>query len=236
MRKIISFTIFFVCCFWQTAYCQVSDSLDAYAVINKAIEAQGGKEYLQSIKTLYTNTKTSMNGIEVNWIVKEMLPNKGSFQIVNNNRVVYQSWFDGKNGYEIVNGKKKKQDAEENKDKAFKKNIISELDYIDTALWKINLVGQEKVMNELCYKIKATLANGLLKYLYYSKSSFLLLKDEKILNANSNDFFTFIFMAYKKAGQLTHYTELKFGDNGKLHDAKIIDWVINQSVEEKDFK
>ena len=191
MKRVYLLT--FIILFYTTAgICQQSfDSLNAYAILNKAIEAQGGRAFLQTIKTMYTVTKTRMDGIVVDWTVKEMLPNKAAFQITNRNRVIYQSWFDGNNGFEIVNGKKKKLDIEENKEKFYKRNIINELDYIDAGLWQIKLLGEEKVMNEDCYKIEATLISGLVKYLYYSKSSFFLLKEEKVLNAERDNFFTF---------------------------------------------
>lgn len=213
-----------------------SDSLDAYAIINKAIEARGGKDFLQSIKTLYTVTKTSINGIEVHWIVKEMFPNKGSFQIAQNNRMIYQSWYDGSNGFEIVNGIKKKQFPEENKDKPYKKNIISELDYINPSLWKIELLGQEKILNDWCYKIKATLVNSSVKYLYYNRTSFLLVQEEKMLDIQKNLVSNFIFLTYKKAGRFNYPNQMKFGENGKLQDALVVDILVNEGVEEKDFK
>ncbi|MBK9530316.1 MAG: hypothetical protein IPO42_00715 [Chitinophagaceae bacterium] len=77
-------------------------------IINNAVLALGGKEYLQTIKTLYSDVSTEMEGRQVHWIIKEMLPNKGSFQISYNNRTVYQNWFDGKKGFEIINGEKRK--------------------------------------------------------------------------------------------------------------------------------
>ena len=210
------------------------DSLDAHAILNKAIEAQGGKDFLGSIKTLYTNTVTRMDGIEVNWVVKEMLPNKGSFQVVNNNRILYQSWFDGKNGFEIVNGKKRKQNTGENNDKIVKKNIISEMDYVDSSLWTIKLVGQENVLKQMCYKIYACSVNGIVKYLFYSKQSFLLLKEEKILSPDL--VYTFFFMSFVKQGQLTFCNEIKLLKNGKYQEVRILDMAINKNVDDTDFR
>ncbi|HSN61881.1 MAG TPA: hypothetical protein VLR49_13155 [Ferruginibacter sp.] len=236
MKRVYLLT--FIILFYTTAgICQQSfDSLNAYAILNKAIEAQGGRAFLQTIKTMYTVTKTRMDGIVVDWTVKEMLPNKAAFQITNRNRVIYQSWFDGNNGFEIVNGKKKKLDIEENKEKFYKRNIINELDYIDAGLWQIKLLGVEKVMNEDCYKIEATLLSGLVKYLYYSKSSFFLLKEEKVLNAERDSFFSFFYFSYKQTGKLTHFTEIKFGEIGKFQEGKLVELVINDLVEEKDFR
>jgi hypothetical protein len=212
------------------------ESMNAYTVINKAIDAMGGKEFLQSIYTLYTVTQTQLDGFEVNWIAKEMKPNKDYFQIAQNNRTVYQSWYDGKNGFEIVSGIKKKQDEEDNKDKLYKKNIFNELDYVNPILWKIELVGEETVGTDSCYKIKANLINGLIKYLYYSKTSFFLRKEERHLNDSQNSLSTFLFYSYKKFGKLTYYSEIKFTKNGRYQDGKLVDLAINQLVEEKDFK
>ena len=212
------------------------NNLDAYEIVKKAIDALGGNEYLKTINTLYTDTRTEMEGRQVHWIIKEMLPNKGSFQITYNNRVVYQDWFDGKKGYEIVNGKKKKEDPESYKDKLYKRNIFNELDYIDSSLWKIAWVGEENVGEDSCYKIKATLVNGLVEYLYFSKASFHLRKTEKVLNLEKERFSTYIFSGYKNFGKLTFYTEMKFGENGNYQIGYIEKLLINEMVDESDFK
>jgi len=209
------------------------DSLNAYSILNKAIDAQGGKEFLRSIKTIYTNTVTVMDGIEVNWVVKEMLPNKGAFQVVNNNRILYQSWFDGKNGFEIVNGKKRKQFTDELGDKLIKKNIINELDYVDSSLWNIRLLGEETILNQACYKIHARSTNGIVKNLFYSKESSLLLKEEKIISPEV--VYTFFFMSFSRQGQLTFCNEMKLLKNGKYQQVKVLDMVINERVHETDF-
>lgn len=209
-----------------------TESPDAYQIINKSIDAMGGKAYLQSIKTLYTNFATEMGGRPVNWVVKEMLPNKGSFQIVFNDKVVYQNRFNGTTGYEVVGGEKKPMDASAFKDKMYKKNIFNELDYLDTTLWKIELIGEEKTGGEACYKIKANCVDGTIKTLYFSKPTFLLLKEETKTSESEN---TVLFSGFKKFGKLTFYTEIKMGSNGQFQSAKLEKLLVNESVENKDF-
>lgn len=214
----------------------IKSSLDAYEIVNKAIDALGGSDYLKTINTLFTDTRTEMEGRQVHWIVKEMLPNKGSFQITYNNRVVYRDWFDGKKGYEIVNGKKKKSNPESYKDKLYKRNIFNELDYIDSSLWRIVLVGEDNVGDDTCYKIKATMINGLVEYLYFSKTSSHLRKTEKVLNMEKERFSTYILSGYKSFGKLTFYTEFKFGENGNYQIGYIEKLLVNEMVDESDFK
>lgn len=228
-------SVFFLCT--TTVFSQqTSDSANAYYIINKAIEALGGKEYLQTIKTMYSEGSTKVKGRPVRWIVKEMLPNKGAFQIVYNNRTVFQNWFDGRRGFEIVDGEKKRTDENEFKDKEFKKNIFNEFDYLDSSLWKLELDGEEMVLNERCYKIKATLTNGLMKILYYSKNSFYRLREDKTTSQGTNNFSSVLFSNYKKFGELTHYSVMKIQNSNEGQIINVDTIMLNEMVTENDFK
>ena len=213
-----------------------SNKLSARDVINNAIDALGGKEVLLSVKTMCTDISTEMEGRQVDWITKEMLPNKGSFEIVYNNRVVFKDWYDGTTGYELSDGKKVKADPGEFKDKKFKKNIFDELDYLDSTLWKLELVDDEKVNNEDCYKIRATLVNGLVKLLYYSKTTYYLLRGDKVLNKEKDSFSTSYLSDYKKFRDLLYYTTMKLEEGDHYQTAKIVNLLINQNISENDFK
>lgn len=210
--------------------------VNAKDVINNAINALGGKEYLLSSKTLYTDMSTEMEGRQVHWITKEMLPNKGKFQIVYNDRIVFENWFDGKNGFEMSNGKKVKADENEFKDKKFRKNIFDNLDYLDTTLWKIELIGEEKVNNEECYKIRGTLINGLVQLWYYSKTTFYMLREDNFSNVEKNRFSTFYYSDFQKFGKLTFYSTMRFGDSDNLQTAKILSLLPNEKVTDSDFE
>jgi hypothetical protein len=93
-----------------------------------------------------------MEGRTANWVVKEIKPNIGSFEIVYGQRVVFKSWYDGKLGYNLSNGEKMLADQENFKDKLFKKNIFNELDYLDSTLYKSTVVyGDFKTYGKLTY-------------------------------------------------------------------------------------
>lgn len=215
---------------------QNSSKLNAIDIVKKSIDAVGGETYLRSIKTLYTNTKTIMEGREVNWIVKEMLPNKGSFQIVYKGRVVFQSWFDGKEGYETVNGEVKKADPADFADKVYKQNIFNALDYINPTLWTLELVGEEKVGDANCYKIKGTLKNGKVELFYFDKTSYLALKNDVIENNNKSSFSTVIYSNFKKFGNLIYSTEEKLSEGNDIKTTKLEELLINEKITESDFR
>ena len=165
-----------------------------------------------------------------------MLPNKGAFQIVYNGRIVFQDWYDGNTGYEIVNGKKRKADPEEFKDKKYKKNIFNEFDFMDSSLWKLELIGEETVNDENCYKVKASLINGEVRNLYYSKSSFFMLRNDKLSNAEKDSYSSCFLSDYQKFGGLTYYTVMKFEDGDKVQVGKVVNLLVNENISEKDFE
>ena len=106
--KTLPFSLFLVLMFNVVSGQSLKEIKTANDVLENAIRALGGKDYLVTIKTLYTDISTEMEGRQVHWITKEMLPNKGSFQIVYNDRIVFQNWYDGKTGYENSKWRKKK--------------------------------------------------------------------------------------------------------------------------------
>jgi hypothetical protein len=231
----LAFILPVLCLFTLPAQSQ-SEPLDAYQILNRSIEAAGGKAYLQSIKTLYTDFATEMEGRPVNWVVKEMLPNKGAFQIVYNTRTVYQNRFNGTIGYEIVGGEKKPLEPAAFKDKAYKKNIFNELDYIDTSLYKLKLVGEENVGKEKSYKVKVMCVDGTIRYLYFNQSSFFLVKEEKVSSTSPDVLDIVLFSEFKKFGQLTFYTVMKMGSGGAYQTLKLEKLLVNESVKEQDFE
>ena len=224
-----------ILCF-NFGYAQAQSDKVAIEIINKSIDAMGGKKLIESIKTLYTDSETEMEGRNVNWVVREMLPNKGSFQIVYEGRTVFQNWYNGKTGYELNNGKRQLADQEEFKDKKYKKNIFNELDFINTNLYQLEYVGEEVVAGNICNKIKATLVNGLVQMLYYDKNTFHLAKTEKVLNAEKNSFSTTYYANYKKFKDLTYFSEMRFGENESAQVATITKLVYNENITAKDFE
>ncbi|RXM38647.1 hypothetical protein BOQ62_16405 [Chryseobacterium sp. CH21] len=213
---------------------QISSEKNALQIIEKAIQARGGKELLSSIKTLYSRSETVMDGRNVNWITKEMVPNKGSFEIEYQGRIVYRSWFDGKTGYELVNGERKLADPAEFKDKADRKYIINELAYIDPKLYKIELI--EENPDKLYYKIKETYVTGKVSYLYYDIKSFFLSKEETVENGEKNTFSTVLQSDYKKFGDLWNATKSTFVSEDGNQEATLVELYYNKNIEDKYFK
>ncbi|MBU4537254.1 MAG: hypothetical protein L6264_12055 [Weeksellaceae bacterium] len=232
----LTFTICTLLFSANTLFSQSIQSAKASQIIEKSITSQGGREVLKNVKTLYTNLETVMDGRNVNWITKEMAPNKGSFEIVYQGRMVYKSFYDGKTGYDIINGEKKVADPDDFKDKNYRNHIMNALDYLDPNLYQLEYVGEEVVNDKECEKIKATLANGKVSFLYYEKSSGLMRKSEVVKNAENNSYSTVLYDDYKKFGDLIYETKQTFISDNERQEAKVVDLYYNKKISDKDFK
>lgn len=229
---LLSFFFIFILNLTKTS---AQSELNAQQIIEKAIEVTGGKGYLQSIKTLYSDMATEMEGRKVNWVTKEMLPNKGSFMIIYQGRTIFKNFYDGEKGYEVSAGTKKLANQEEFSDKKFRKNIFNELDYLDTTLYTLTIDGTEKVYQEDCYKVKATCINGSIRLLYYSKKTFFQLREDKS-TTEKGGFSSIYFSNYKKFGKLTYYSEMSFGEGEKVQKAKMVELLANEKISDDDFR
>lgn len=214
---------------------QSTDS-QSKAIVENAIKAMGGMVFLKSVKTLYSDCKTQMNGLDVNWITKEMVPDKGSFAVVFQGNTVYRSWYDGTNGYEIVDGKKQLADQKAYEDKKYRKNIFNEIDYLDPTLYTLQYVGEEKIGEAQCHKIKAICASGKTDYLYFDKKSGLLFKSETLAADGKSVAAVSFFENYKPFGKLTYYSGMRFGDGKEFQTATIVEMKYNENVSQKDFE
>lgn len=209
--------------------------VDARWVISQSIQAMGGEDLLRSIKTLYTEMSTEMDGRSVTWITKEMLPNKGAFQIVYQGRVVFETWFNGKNGFVMSNGQTKESDPKSLADKYPRKNIFNELDYLDTSIYKIEILQDTKVGKTDCYKVRAVFVTGDERHLYIDKKRFHTVKEDRIKNGENDVSETAYFDDFKKYGDLVFYSKLRMGDGKVAQKAKTTKLIINGEITEGDF-
>ncbi len=194
----------------------------------------GGEPYLRSINTLYTEMSTKMDGDKVTWVTKEMLPNKGAFQIIYNGSVVYQDWFNGKGGFETNRGEIIETSKEQLADKFPRKNIFNEIDYLDSTIYKIERLADEAIKKIDCYKIKAQFITGRTKILYVEKKSFNIIRED-VTKSNSSDISTIYFSDFKKFGNLLFYSKMTLGDNSDAQVATITKLVVNDLISESDF-
>lgn len=234
-RQKLFFTaiLFFICstlAIGQTT----TDQPTAKEIIQKCIDKMGGADYLRSIKTLYTEWETVMEGNPVTWVTKEMLPNKGAFQIIYKGNTVYQDWFNGKKGFETNRGQVVETPKDQLTDKIPRRNIFNELDYLDPAIYTIERLEDQVIRETDCYKVKARFLTGRTKVLYIDKRSFDIIRED-VSAANSPTTSITYFSDFKKFGDLYFYGKMTMGEGPDAQVATVTRLLVNEKIKERDF-
>ena len=103
-------------------------------------------------------------------------------------------------------------------------------------LYKLEYIGEEKANNKNCEKIKATLINGKVTYLYYDKKTNFLVKTDVVKDPEKNSFSTILYDGYKKFGDLTVNAKSIFVSEKGNQESKVVELYYNKKISEKDFE
>jgi len=146
------------------------EGMTAKTVIEKYIEAIGGKEKLQSMDDITINASTEMNGMQINQVTYQKAPNKFNMKMSMNGNVMTEQKFNGKEG--VVKSFQGEQKIEgENLEKLkIESTLNPELKYDELGI-KLELVAIESVNEKGAYKIKVESPTGEVKYDFYDVES-----------------------------------------------------------------
>ncbi|RZJ75961.1 MAG: hypothetical protein EOO45_03925 [Flavobacterium sp.] len=236
MNNLKLYVLYFACSISVNASSQIDLRDSAIWVAEKVIEARGGRDYLSTIQTFYAEMRTEEDGAPVTWITKEQKPNRGLLQIVKNGKVVFDSWFDGKNRYYIVDGVKKEEDEPGSTvAQLARKNIFTELDYVDTTLWTLGLFADEKVNSTECFKLKGTFIEGSQRFVYVDKKTFRIIKEERLDKYTGKPVQTSYYSEFKKFGKFIFYTRVLFVYPDYSQEVHVTKVLIDEGVSDADF-
>ena len=205
----------------------IPNGVTASTVVDKYINAIGGKDKLMAVKSLVMTSTAKVQGMEITLVTKAAAPNKTSVVVSGMGRVFSKMVFDGETGYQEAQGRKKDMTADEIA-KAKAKNAISEeLDYKNGKLLRI-----EPLNNKKAYVIKYED-----KEIFFDVKSGLKLKEVKTVKAGGKEVsIPTVFSNYKELnGMKFPYTiGQKMGPMDMKFEVK--DIKINEGVTEADFK
>ena len=205
----------------------IPNGVTASTVVDKYINAIGGKDKLMAVKSLVMTSTAKVQGMEITLVTKAAAPNKTSVVVSGMGRVFSKMVFDGETGYQEAQGRKKDMTADEIA-KAKAKNAISEeLDYKNGKLLRIEPLNDKKA-----YVIKYED-----KEIFFDVKSGLKLKEVKTVKAGGKEVsIPTVFSNYKELnGMKFPYTiGQKMGPMDMKFEVK--DIKINEGVTEADFK
>ena len=207
------------------ATAQTADELVA-----KHIQAVGGMDKLNAVKSVRTTGKFSAGQIEATVTESKKRPEMVRQELTLQGMTQVQA-YDGKNGWQIdpFQGKKTAEAMSEEDLRAIKESA----DFDDWAAFgpmvdykkkgnQVELVGKEDVEGSPAYKLKVTLKSGDVKYVYLDADSYLPIKQEskRTIRGAEREFEGNIG-DYKEEGGLMVAHSVEFGPKGSQQRAKI---------------
>jgi len=216
-------------------------NVDAKTLISNYIKAIGGTDALAQVKSVSATGSMSIQGMQLTYNQKQMMPNKQLVTVEMNGNVMSKNVFTGTTGYQQQMGNKTDMDAEELAESKMQTSIFEQEDYIKNPDIKLQVVGTEKVNGADAYKVKITLPTGKVMNEYYDVNSKLLLKRESTRTAMGQTVNTSSeFSDYKKAGNILLPYKMSIsvaaGEQNQAFDVVFSDYKINEGVSESDFQ
>ena len=213
----------------------IPEGLTAKIVIDKYIDAIGGAEALEDIKTVLTQVDVSIQGapFKPTAVIKTMAPNKESMEMsVQGMGTIMTQKFNGKTGYTEQQGNKQEMPESEILKKQKQKGLFAETYLNSEDLVLISLISVNGVD---AYKIQVDEENGLFRY--YDAKSALLIRTESSQEAQGQKIIQTTDISDYKAvdGVLMPYTKV-MTTGPQIITLSASEIKINDGVSKKDFK
>ncbi len=209
----------------------IPENVNAKTVLNKYIEAIGGKEKLESVSSVFIKANGSIQGMTLDLELKNTNKNQFAMDIKLGGNSMTKQVFDGEQGYAITQGQK--IDFGEDQINDFKKNSVPfpELNYLNDSnvlLEKIETIGGKDY-----YIIKVSDK----KTIYYDADSGLKTKEMEVTSMNGQEIITTTVLDnFKEVGDVKFPFTISQSFGPQKVDFEVIEVLVNEGVSEADFK
>ncbi|MDX1939175.1 MAG: pitrilysin family protein [Saprospiraceae bacterium] len=159
--------------------------LTAEKVVEKYLEAIGGREKLMAVKDVTMKMNTSMQGMSLDMLLQQKAPDKYAMSVLMNGMAVQQQKFDGVNGEASQMGQKQKlegKDLQALKDQAM---LFPETKYKEMG-YKLTLKGIEQVEGKNVYQVEVVSSTGDKTTDYYDTESGLKIRSVSVITNGDN--------------------------------------------------
>ena len=202
----------------------------AQTVLDGYINAIGGKDKINALKSVITKSTATMQGMALEMKTKVLAPNKFSMTMSMMGNVMSKQTFDGKEGYSLAMGQKKPLEGEVLEKMKKATFPISEIGYLETA----SLLKIEPIDGVDCYVLSVEDDTKI----FYEVESGLKLKQVTVQKGPGGQEMTqtVSYLDYQEVDgiKFPYTTKMSFGPQEV--DFKTIDMKLNQDVTEEDFK
>ena len=212
----------------------IPDGVTAKSILTDYINAIGGKDALDDVKTVLTNVDVTIQGapFKPSAVIKTMAPNKESMEMSFQGNTIMTQKFNGKTGYTEQQGNKQEMPESEILKKQKQKGLFAETYLNSEDLVLISLISVNGVD---AYKIQVDEENGTFRY--YDAKTALLIRTESSQEAQGQKIIQTTDISDYKAvdGVLMPYTKV-MTTGPQIITLSASEIKINDGVSKKDFK
>ncbi len=154
---------------------KIPSNVSAESIINDYLEAIGGKNAIENLKTVQMTGQANLGGFQLSMNTAYLIPGKMSMNISANNQVMQSTTVNGTRVKVSNMGQSSIIEGEPAAEYIEQANLIEEL-YFSKNGQKLTLTGVEIVNGSNCYVIEATNTRGETSVYYYDVSTKLKMK------------------------------------------------------------
>lgn len=214
---------------------QIPKGMTAEKIIEKYIEALGGRENLEKVKEIHQVNTLSMPGASVTIELYRKTPDKMTQIKKMNGMVMSKQVFDGEKGKIIAQGQEQQMQESMLKEMKFEAKMHKYLSYDELGI-KTELVEMDQVKGQDVYKVKITMPNGNVRYDFYDTESGLKLQSKSKTQTQMGEIdMVRTFSDYKKVEGVKFPFTIKIsGMRDMTMEVQKVE--INQGIEESVFQ
>ncbi|GAA4273498.1 pitrilysin family protein [Aquimarina gracilis] len=204
------------------------EGVTAQSVLDSYFKAMGGKDKLEAVKSIFSTSDASVNGMALMMTMKVTSKNQTITDVQFNGNSMSKNVFDGSKGYFMQQGQK--LDYTEDQVNTAKKEVFPFPELKNTTA---TLEGVEPYSDGKAYKLKMSDK----KTTYFDTESGLKIKDELIQEmAGQKMTTTLIYSDYKEVNGIKFPQVTKMTVGPQALEFKIKEIKINEGVTDEDFK
>lgn len=166
----------------QMSSATVGADMTAAKVIDKYIEAIGGKEKLDAIHDFAMKMTASIQGMgSIETVIKRKSPNKLATSTTVGGMVMQEQKFDGTQGVTTQMGQKQKMEGKDLENLKSQASIFAETQYQNKG-YELNLKGIEQVDGKNAYQVEVTTPTGEKSTEFYDVNTGLKIRSVQSVN------------------------------------------------------
>lgn len=133
--------------------------MTAEKVVEKYIEAIGGKDKLQTVQDISMKMTTSVQGMSLETVLQQKAPNKYAMSVMMNGMAMQEQKYDGTNAAVSQMGQTQKLEGEQLESMKQQSILFAETKYKELG-YKLTLKGVEQIEGKNAYQVEIETPNG----------------------------------------------------------------------------